>query len=174
MKSFVKKILIICGTLIISNAVVAQQQAGTSDISITALTLTAVTRPQKVAAISSSANSTNRPVTIKEVPTDTLKCTITLSNIGNVTAFGKLLVVLPPMVNVNYASLPPGSKVISERGVSAWPGCVELDGLLIGGNQSATYEFTFSKSAVSNNISAFVFSTVPDANAANNYKTAVY
>ena len=160
--------------LIIHDTAVAQQQSGTSDISITALTLTAIAKPQKVAALSKSENPANRPVTIKAVATDTLKCSITLSNMGNATAFGKLVVVLPAMADVIYASLPANGKVINERGTSAWPGYVEFSQVLIGANQSATFEFTFKKSAVANNISAFAFSSVPDANAANNYKTAAY
>lgn len=174
MKFFVKNIMMIGCLLIINDATIAQQQTGTADISITALTLKAVTRSQKVAAKSNSENSSNRPVITREVATDTLKCSITLSNIGNVTAFGKLIVVLPPMVSVLYASLPPNCKVMNERGVSGWPGYVEFEQLLVGANQSETFEFTFSKSASENNISAFVFSTVPDANSVNNYKTAVY
>lgn len=144
MKSFVKNILLICCMLIISDAAIAQQQAGTADISITTLALTAVTRSQKVLAISNSENPGSRPVTIKAV------------------------------VTVLNASLSPNGKVINERGTSAWPGYVQFYPLLIGANQSETFEFTFNKSTLANNISAFAFSTVPDANSENNYKTASY
>ncbi len=175
MKSFIKNISIICGVLIISDTTIAQQQGGTSDISITALTLTAITRSQKVPTISKSENPTGKPVTIQAVATDTLKCTITLSNTGNVTTFGKLVVVLPAMVDVQLASLPANGKVFNQRGISAWPGYVEFSPVQIGPyQQGETFEFTFTKSALGNNISAFVFSTVPDTNSANNYKTAVY
>ncbi len=173
MKSIAKMVWGV-SVLFILNISATAQQTGYSDINISALSLTAVTKSKKVPVLSNNANTTNHPVAITPVATDTLKCSITLNNAGNTTAYGKLVVVLPAEVSVTYSSLPSNAKMVNERGVTPWPGYVEIDYILISANQSATFEFTFIKSTLTNKVSAFVFSTVPDANPLNNYKNVSY
>ena len=151
------------------------QQSGYADISISSLTLGSIYRATKVVTVSQNATTVGKPMKTTNVPTDTLKCSITLTNSSNRTAItGKLVVVLPAEVTVVPSSLSNNAKQVNERGVMPWPGYVEFDYLFLGPNQQMTLEFTFQKSPLSNKVSAFVFTSIPDANPFNNYKEATY
>ena len=172
MKSFAKNMLA-TGIAVILCTAASAQQSGYSDISISALSLNAAGALKKVPAISDNTNPANHPVTIT-ASDDILKCSITVSNATNVNAFGaKLIVVLP--AGVTPGTLPSNATLIYERGIglSGW-GYIQFDLLVIHPNQNVTVEFTFTKSKYANKLSAFVFSSVPDLNPANNYKDVTY
>ena len=173
MKSIVKMILVLSILVIFHSQAMAQQQAGNSDISINALSLNAVTTLKKVRTLGNTANPTSNPVAITPVSTDTLKCIITVNNVSNTNAYGaKLIVVLPAKADV--ITLPSNATKVNERGISAWPAYVQFDLAVVFPNQVITVEFTFIKSQLANKVSAFVFTTVPDGNPANNYKDVAY
>jgi hypothetical protein len=173
MKSIVKMALGMSILVILHSKTIAQQQQpGNSDISISALSLNAAGALKKVPAKSDNTNPANHPVTIT-ASDDILKCIITVNNVSSTNAYGaKLIVVLPAKVDV--VTLPSNATKINERGISAWPAYVQFDLSMIYPNQPITVEFTFIKSQLANKVSAFVFTTVPDGNPANNYKDVTY
>lgn len=175
MKSFVKIIAATCIATIIHCLPVVAQQPAYSDISISAISLSAAGAVKKVPAISKSNNPADHPTTTT-IADDILKCSITVSNGGGANAFGaKLIIVLPAGASVSVAALPANATLVSERvATGGGPGYIQFDLQVIFSNQPVIVEFTFSKSPNINKLSAFVFCGVPDANAANNYKEVTY
>jgi len=173
MKLFVKAITAIGIAIILCNTAVAQPAY--SDISISAMSLSAAGAVKKVPAVSKSNNPADRPVTAT-IADDILKCSITVGNTSSANAFGaKLIIVLPAGAYVSVATLPANATLISERvATGGGPGYIQFDLKVIFSNQPITVDFTFNKSPNTNKLSAFVFCGVPDAKTANNYKEATY
>lgn len=174
MKFFVKNILTIGSVLIASAAASAQPQAGPSDISITAISLTAAGQLKKVPAISNNTNPANRPVNVV-ASDDILKCAITVHNgNGGRTRQTTLVVSLP--VDVTIVSNPSNAVVnkTGDQNRSGMPGCLVFDLFNMSPGVDISVEFTFTKSAQGNKVGAFVYSACPDPDPANNYKDATY
>ena len=174
MKLFVKIITAIGISVILCNT--ADAQPAYSDISISAISLSAAGAVKKVPAVSKSNNPADRPVTTT-IADDILKCSITISNVSSANAFGaKLIIVLPAGAYVSVAALPSNATLVSDRlaTTGGGPGYIQFDLKAIFSNQPITVEFTFNRAPAANKLSAFVFCGVPDTNTANNYKEATY
>jgi len=173
MKCFIK--ITLAAVIAIAACETAVAQPAYSDISISAITLTAAGTAKKIPAVGKSITPADHPVTTT-VSDDILKCRITVGNSSGANAFGaKLIVVLPAGASVAVGTLPSNATLISERvAVGGGPGYIQFDLQAVFSNQSATVEFTFNRSPNINKLSAFVFCGVPDANAANNYKDISY
>jgi hypothetical protein len=174
MKLFVRIICAVFFTLVVFQTAVAQQPAY-SDISISAISLTAAGAVKKVPAINKSITPADHPVTTT-VSDDILKCRITIGNPGGLNAFAaKLIIVLPAGAWITPGTLPSNATLVSERvAIGGGPGYIQFDLQAVFSNQPVNVEFTFNKSPNINKLSAFVFCGVPDANTANNYKEATY
>jgi len=173
MRSLVKIIPATCIADILCLPVFAQPSY--SDISISAISLTAAGAVKKISAVSKSNNPADHPVTTV-VSDDILKCSITVSNTSSTNAFGaKLFIVLPAGASVSVPALPANATLISERvAIGGGPGYIQFDLKVIFSNQPVTVEFTFNRATANNKLSAFVVCGVPDTNAANNYKDITY
>jgi hypothetical protein len=175
MKSFVKKMLV-AGTAVIMSMAAYAQQSVYSDITISAISLTAAGPLKKVPATTSSTNPANHaPVNIV-ASNDILKCSITVDNVSNANAYGaKLIVVLPAEASVPAGTLPSNATVISQRvATGGGPGYIEFDLTIVYPSRPVLVEFTFNKSTHVNKLSAFVVCGVPDVNPGNNYKEVTY
>jgi hypothetical protein len=175
MKAVIKNLSAICIAIILCQAVIAQPAY--SDISISAISLSAAGAVKKVPAVSKSNNPADHPVTTT-IADDILKCSITVSNVSSANAFGaKLIIVLPAGAYVTVATLPSNATLVSDRlatGAGGGPGYILFDLKVIFSNQPVTVEFTFNRAPVANKLSAFVFCGVPDTNTVNNYKESTY
>jgi hypothetical protein len=173
MKVFIKNIAATFVAIILCHFVIAQPAY--SDISISAMSLSAAGTVKKIPAVSKSNNPADHPVTTV-IADDILKCSITVSNTSSANAFGaKLIIVLPAGAWVTVATLPANATMVSERvATGGGPGYIQFDLKAIFSNQPVTVDFTFNRAANNNKLSAFVFCGVPDANTANNYKEATY
>jgi hypothetical protein len=167
--------LLATGIAFIVYTAASAQQSGYSDIGISAISFNAAGPLKKVPAVGNNASPINHAPVIITASDELLKCSITVSNASNANAYGaKLIVVLPAEVTVPAGGLPSNATLVNERGITASPGYIQFDLLIIYPNRDVTAEFTFYKSKNANKLSAFVFSSVPDANPANNFKDATY
>lgn len=174
MKSFAKNILTISIALIAGAAASAQPQATPSDISITAISLSAAGPVKKTAAVSNNANSGNRPVTMT-TSDDILKCTITVHNDNSgQTRMTTLVVTLP--IDVTIVSNPFNAIVNKTGDQNRWgmPGCLVFDLFNMSPGLDKTVEFTFTKSVNGNKVGAYVYSACPDPDPANNFRNTTY
>ena len=172
MKSFAKNILAASIALIAVAAASAQGQSGPSDLSISAITLTAAGPLKKVPVVGSNTSPTNHaPVTIT-ASDDILKCTITVHNDGGYTRLTTLVVVLP--VDVTIVSNPFSAIVNKTGDQNRWgmPGCLVFDLFVMSSGLDKTVEFSFTKSVHGNKVGAYVYSACPDPEPANNFKNA--
>ena len=169
------KILATAITVMISMTAYTQQSVY-SDITISAISLTAAGSLKKVPVTVSSTNQANHaPVNIV-ASNDILKCSITVDNVSGANAYGaKLIVVLPAEATVPAGTLPSNATVMSQRvATGGGPGYIEFDLVVVYPGHPVTVEFTFNKSTLVNKLSAFVICGVPDTNPVNNYKEATY
>jgi hypothetical protein len=137
MKYFVK---IICAAFITISGfetVAAQQPVVYSDISISAITLTAAGTTKKVPAVSKSITPADHPVTTT-VSDDLLKCRITVSNSSVSNAFAaKLIIILPAGASIATATLPLNAILVSERvAIGGGPGYIQFDLQAVFSNHS--------------------------------------
>jgi hypothetical protein len=168
----IKKLLFSCIYLLLYVTVTAQPVY--SDISISAMSVTAAGPLQKTSGISNSIN--NHSTVVTAASADILKCSVTVNNVSSANAFGaKLIVVLPAEVTIPAGSLPSNGTLVSERvATGGGPAYIEFNLQAVFANQPVTVEFKFNKSKYINKLSAFVVSGVPDTNASNNYKDAAF
>lgn len=171
MKSFARNILTAGIALIAGIAASSQGQSGPSDLSISAISLTAAGPLKKVPVVSNSTNPTNHPVTIT-ASDDILKCTIIVHNDGGYTRLTTLVVVLP--VDVTIVSNPFPAIVNKTGDQNRWgmPGCLVFDLFVMSSGLDKTVEFSFTKSTHGNKVGAYVYSACPDPEPANNFKNA--
>ena len=173
MKAFIKNLSATFVALILCHIVIAQPAY--SDISISAMSLSAAGAVKKIPAPGKSNNPADHPVATT-ISDDILKCSITVSNVSSANAFGaKLFIVLPAGASVPVSTLPANATLISERvAIGGGPGYIQFDLRVVFSNQPVTVEFTFNRATANNKVSAFVVCGVPDTNTANNYKETTY
>ena len=174
MKSFMRNTLAIIIAIMVCATVSGQQGATPSDISITAISLTAAGTLKKTPAISNNANSVNRPVTITPSD-DILKCTITVhnDNTGH-TRLTTLVVTMPVDVTIVSNTFSGVVSLTGDQNRWGMPGCLVFDLFNMSPGTDKTIEFTFTKSVQGNKVGAYVYSASPDPEPANNFKNASY
>jgi hypothetical protein len=176
MKIFLYTRILAIGIVVMMSMTAYAQQSLYSDITISAISMTAAGPLKKVPVTVSSTNQANHaPVNII-TSNDILKCSITVDNVSGANAYGaKLIVVLPAEATVPAGTLPPNATVMSQRvATGGGPGYISFDLVIVYPGRPVTVEFTFNKSTLVNKLSAFVICGVPDANPVNNYKEATY
>jgi len=175
MKSFSYSMLA-TGIAVIMCMTAYVQQPVYSDITISAMSLTAAGALKEVSAVTSNIHLVNHTPVAGITSNDVMKCSITINNISGANAYGaKLIVVLPAEASVSSGTLPSNVTVISQRvATGGGAGYVEFNLLIIYPDRPVTVVFTFNKPDHTNKLSAFVICAVPDMNPANNYKDVAY